>query len=64
MISESRVDLSGLQFAATAMRYRTWVLFVGFVSKPRNQRPIFSTGACLLTLAPSAALIAQHGLIP
>ena len=45
------------------MWYFTWVLGVGFVPRQRGLRLIFSTGACLLTLAASVALIARHGLI-
>ncbi len=40
-----------------------YVRGVGFVPNQRGLRLIFSTGACLLTLAASVALIARHGLI-
>lgn len=36
---------------------------VGFVPNNPVLRLLFSTGACLLTLAASVALIARHGLI-
>ena len=36
---------------------------VGFVPNNPVLRLLFSTGACLLTLAASMALIARHGLI-
>lgn len=37
---------------------------VGFIPKNRGLRLLFSTGACLLTLAMAVVLIVRHGMIP
>ena len=37
---------------------------VGFVPRNRVLRALFSTGACLVCLAASAAMIASHRIVP
>ena len=58
-----RADHTAAMFALWAMS-AGFVRGVGFVPSRRDLRLLFSTPACVLSLALSIALVARHGLVP